>query len=156
MRLSARAIIIENDALLLIEYNDEHGLHYNFPGGGQEMDESLTETLAREVMEEASVEIEIGPLMFVYEYAPHLCGARYGAKPTISFLFQCRLKSGSCPAMPDKPDPNQTGVKWISLAQLDEIVLLPNLGKRIKHFHDGGKQPPIYIGEHELQPVHST
>ena len=34
MRLSAKAIIIENDSILLIEYKDKTGLHYNFPGGG--------------------------------------------------------------------------------------------------------------------------
>ena len=153
MRLSTKAIIIENDSILLIEYDDETGLHYNFPGGGQEAGESLQQALARELMEEASVEVTIGPLTFVYEYAPHLCSARYGESASILFLFRCTLEEGSRPAMPANPDPNQTAVKWIPLARLDEIVLLPNLGERIKRLKTSRQQLPVYIGEHELQPV---
>jgi len=153
MRLSAKAIIIENDAVLLIEYDDENGVHYNFPGGGQEVGESLPETLIREVMEEANAKIEAGPLLCVYEYAPHLCDQRYGSAPSISFLFDCALKQGSVPSMPAQPDPNQTAVKWVPLEQLDEIILLPNVGEYVQQFHEQGRSMPAYIGEHELQPT---
>ena len=154
MRLSAKAIIIKNNAILLIEYDDENGLHYNFPGGGQEEGESLPETLGREVMEEASAAIEVGPLLCVYEYVPYLCEERYGPKPSMSFLFQCTLKPCSHPAMPYQPDPNQTAVKWIPLEQLDQIILLPNLGQHVRGHHEKGDPLPAYVGEHELQPVY--
>lgn len=155
MRLSAKAIIVENDSLLLIEYDDENGLHYNFPGGGQEVDESLSETLIRELMEEANAEIEVGPLLCVYEYAPHLCNERYGPNPNMSFLFECALTDGSVPSMPERPDPNQTAVKWIPLDQLSEIILLPNVGEYVQQFHAQSQSMPSYIGEHQLRPVYS-
>ena len=42
IRVKAGALIIENKTVLLIEYFDENGLHYNLPGGGVEARESIT------------------------------------------------------------------------------------------------------------------
>ncbi len=36
IRLRASALVIENDSILLVEFDDESGLHYNLPGGGNE------------------------------------------------------------------------------------------------------------------------
>ena len=36
IRVRASALIIQNDAILLVEFDDENGLHYNLPGGGVE------------------------------------------------------------------------------------------------------------------------
>ena len=105
-------------------------------------------------MEEASVEVEIGPLLFVYEYAPHLCNERYGTLAKMSFIFECTLKAGSRPAMPARPDPNQTAVKWVPLDELGEIVLLPNLGERVKRFYLEGVEPDMYVLEHQLDAVY--
>jgi 8-oxo-dGTP diphosphatase len=40
-RIRACALIIEKDCVLLVEFEDEHGLHYNLPAGGTEPGESL-------------------------------------------------------------------------------------------------------------------
>lgn len=53
IRVRAGAIIIENESILLIEFGDENGLHYNLPGGGVEPGETVKTAAAREVMEEA-------------------------------------------------------------------------------------------------------
>lgn len=37
IRVSVRAVIVRDGAILLSEYDDENGLHYNLPGGGVEM-----------------------------------------------------------------------------------------------------------------------
>lgn len=34
IRVRAGAVIIENNSILLIEFQDERGLHYNLPAGG--------------------------------------------------------------------------------------------------------------------------
>lgn len=36
--------------------------------------------------------------------------------------------------MPEKPDLNQTNVKWIDLEKLKEIVLYPNIKDEIKEY----------------------
>jgi len=41
IRVRACALIIENDSVLLVEFLDESGLHYNLPAGGVEPGESV-------------------------------------------------------------------------------------------------------------------
>ncbi len=41
IRVRTSALIIKNSNLLLVEFNDENGLHYNLPDGDVEKGESL-------------------------------------------------------------------------------------------------------------------
>mgnify|MGYP001027088491 CR=1 FL=1 len=131
IRVRAGAIIIENKAILLVEFNDENGLHYNVPGGGVEPEETVVEAVRREVREEVQAEVEVGPLAFVYEYAPHINAGKYGPLHSLSLLFDCKIRAGSAAGMPQNPDANQTGMHWIPLSQLQSIVLYPNIKKQI-------------------------
>ncbi|KEZ53684.1 NUDIX domain-containing protein [Metabacillus indicus] len=134
MRVRAGGLIIEDDAILLVEFHDENGLHYNLPAGGVDPGESVKDAVRREVKEETSADAEVGPLAFVYEYAPHLNANKYGETHSIALMFECRLQKGSVPAMPANPDPNQTGVRWVKLADLDKVVLYPNLCGHIRSY----------------------
>ncbi|CAM3859616.1 MULTISPECIES: NUDIX domain-containing protein [Paenibacillus] len=133
IRIRACALIIENDSILLVEFNDEHGVHYNLPAGGAEPGESIIEAVKREAREEANIDVEVGPLAFVYEYAPHLNAYNHGTGHSLSLMFDCRISSGS-PALPAKPDHNQTNVRWIQIDKIDDIVLYPNIKDHIKDY----------------------
>jgi ADP-ribose pyrophosphatase YjhB (NUDIX family) len=147
IRVSARALIVEDGSVLLVEFDDESGLHYNLPGGGAEPGESLLEALKRETEEEASVEIEVGPLLFVVEYEPQRNAQWAGPVHALSFIFECRLSGGAKPAMPDRPDPNQTAVKWIKLSDLDAVELLPHIADRIVAYAQSGAAGAAYLQE---------
>lgn len=131
IRLRSSALIMERDAVLLVEFNDENGLHYNLPGGGVEAGESLIQAVEREVFEETDIRVDVGQVAFIYEYAPHLAQARYGPVHSLTTIFECTLQNGEVPRMPEKPDQNQTGVKWVPLNRLNQVVLYPNIGDRI-------------------------
>lgn len=92
IRIKAGAVIIENDSILLIEFNDENGIHYNLPAGGTEPGETVIEAVGREAKEEASVDVEVGPLAFAYEYAPHLNDNKYGTTHSLHLMFECKIK----------------------------------------------------------------
>ena len=68
---SAKAIIIENGAILLIRYRDstEMGLGdwYSLPGGRQRFGETVAEALVRECREEIGAEVRPQRLHFVRE-----------------------------------------------------------------------------------------
>ena len=134
IRVRASALIIQNNSILLVEFNDENGLHYNLPGGGVEEGETLIEAAKREAKEEASVEIEVGNIAFLYEYAPHTVHAQYGSVHSLTTIFDCSIKQDEVPRLPLQGDENQTGVKWISLDQLHNIILYPNLCKEIRNY----------------------
>ena len=131
IRLRSSALILEHDAVLLIEFNDENGVHYNLPGGGVEAGESIIQAVKREVLEEASVKVETQQVAFIYEYAPHLTQGRYGPVHSLTTILECTLQKGEVPRMPEEPDENQTDVKWIRLDELHQVVLYPNIREQI-------------------------
>ncbi|MCC3359276.1 NUDIX domain-containing protein [Bacillus sp. REN16] len=149
IRVRAGAVIIENNSILLVEFKDENGLHYNLPSGGVEPNETVIEAVQREAMEEASVDVEVGPLAFVYEYAPHSNSNKYGETHSLSLLFECEIKESFTPSFPSNPDPNQTDVKWIPLSKLQDIVLYPNIKDHLLNFVTDKKTIDL-IEEHLL------
>ena len=58
IRNSAKAIIIRDGCLLLVQNKDEEGDWYTLPGGGQNHGETLREALQRECQEKISVSIQ--------------------------------------------------------------------------------------------------
>jgi 8-oxo-dGTP diphosphatase len=150
IRVRACALIIENDAVLLVEFEDENGVHYNLPAGGVEKGESLIEAVKREAWEEAGVEVEVGPIAFVHEMAPHLLNELSNTTiHQISIIFDCKRKEHSIPKLLEARDLNQTGVKWIPLSKLHEIVLYPNIKKHIIEYANN-RQTLELIEEHTL------
>ena len=130
-KIRASALIIEDEQILLVEFNDETGLHYNLPGGTIEPDESIIEGLKREVKEETNADIQPGDLVFALEYEP--VRNQYWAGPvrSLSLIFGGKIAGGSIPQLSDRPDENQTAVKWIELSRLADIELLPHLAGEI-------------------------
>jgi 8-oxo-dGTP diphosphatase len=151
-RLRGSALIIHDGSILLIEYRNDHddGVHYNLPGGGVEPGETLIEAVMREAKEEACIDVEVGPVAFVYEYQPKKNSNIYGDVHSIHIAFECKLTDGSLPKLPDSPDPNQTAVKWIPIVALNTIQLYPEIGNEIQHYY-AGKGYRNYIEEHEIQ-----
>lgn len=149
IRVRAGAVIIEDSSILLIEFNNENGLHYNLPAGGVEPNETIIEAVRRETKEEASVDVEVGPLAFFYEYAPYLNSNKYGETHSLELMFECKITNGSIPRFPDNPDPDQTDVKWIKLSELHNVILYPNIGEHIINYIENKRNIDI-IEEHLL------
>lgn len=147
IRVGARALVVEGESVLLVEFNDETGLHYNLPGGGVDPGESVIEALKREVREEAAISIEVGRLAFVIEYEPVRNSFWAGSQHTLSLVFESRLCEGSTPRMPDEPDANQTAVRWIPLFELEAVELLPHIGDRIVKYCADGNRYPVLLEE---------
>lgn len=127
LRNSAKAIIIENAAVLLCRCVDREGDWYVLPGGGQKPGETLIEAVRRECMEEVGCDVEVGPLRFVREYI----GSRHDfpnfAKDEhqIELMFECRLRAGVIARTGPNPDLHQQGVVWMPLSGLRDVRLFP-------------------------------
>lgn len=152
VRLRACALIIRDGAILLIEFknDDDDGVHYNLPAGGLEPGETFIEAVKREAKEEACVDVEVGSVAFVYEYQPTKNNFIYGHTHSVGITFECELKAGSIPKLPQKPDPNQTAVKWIAISELHTIQLYPEIKHDIIDYYNGNKYRN-YVEEHDIQ-----
>lgn len=69
MSMRARAVILDGDGRLLLDrtHHDDRPVFYWLPGGGVEPGETSDEALRRELVEEASLDIEVGRLLYVSE-----------------------------------------------------------------------------------------
>jgi len=140
IRVSVKAVIVRDNQILLIGYDlsDGAGFHYNLPGGGVKLGEGLHEALTREVREEASTEVDVGPLLFVTEYVPAHLENKYGLIQSLQLFFHCTLHLGSSPEQPGSPVDDQAGVYWLPLSELHSAPLLPNIGKQLQETLSGG------------------
>lgn len=65
-RIAAGAIIIQENKILLVRYNDLHGQSFLVgPGGSVEDDESIIQAVVREVKEETGLEVNPGKVLFI-------------------------------------------------------------------------------------------
>jgi ADP-ribose pyrophosphatase len=151
VRVRCTGLIIQNDCVLLVEYNED-GIHYNLPGGGLEPGETIKEGVFREVFEETSAEVIVGPLAMVYEMAPHNQSGEYSDQEphAVSMIFECTLRQHAVPRLPLHPDPHQSAVKWMPLQELDNIVLFPNIKDQIRAYAASMRNIEL-IEDHQLQ-----
>jgi len=142
-RTNVAAVIIRDNKLLLAEYDNEDGLHYNFPGGGVDLNESLHDALKREVWEETQASITVGKLLAVWDYLPP-DNNKYGNVHKIAHLFSCQLEPDSEPTKPDILDKFQIGIRWVALDKLDTIQLYPDLGDDLLRIIQGNLTDIFY------------
>ena len=67
-RVGVAAVVLRDSQVLLVQRGREPGKgSWGLPGGMLKLGETLAEGARREVMEECGVEIEVGPLVAVFE-----------------------------------------------------------------------------------------
>jgi len=132
IRVRVGAVIMRNNAIVLVEYDDDKsGRHFNVPGGGVNEGESLHDALRREILEETCMEVDVGRLLLVWEYVPPREANKYGPRHEIGLVFLCQPHAGSEPRLPEVPDENQIDARWVSLEDLPHVPLLPQVGERL-------------------------
>ena len=127
IRVSAKAVIVRDDKLLVIACRDSAGEFYMLPGGGQDKFERLANALRRECREEIGADVEVGELLFVRDYIGrnHEFAASEQDTHAVEIMFACRVPDDYVPVTGDVPDPSQHSVKWIALDDLAHVRLYP-------------------------------
>ncbi|MGC9330117.1 MAG: NUDIX domain-containing protein, partial [Candidatus Hinthialibacter sp.] len=91
------AVIIEQEGKILLVQHEKYGRTYwLIPGGGVEYGETLTEAAQRELMEECSLDVRIGDLLFISETIPpdhH--------RHVINYYFEGEIVGGEMAVNPD-------------------------------------------------------
>lgn len=107
-RIACRGIIINNEQILVTR--EENTDFWLIPGGGLELEESLEECCAREILEETGY--IVGPLnefLIVNEY--------YGDYKFISHYFECEVVGEGKQKLTDAEQANGLVPKWIDLQE---------------------------------------
>ena len=113
-RLAVRALILHEDRLLLV--NAYPGARLGLwcaPGGGCEAGQSLPENLAREVMEETGLTVDIGPPVLVNEFHDPDTGFHQ-----VDLFFRCAVMAGDLDDSWTDPEGVVTDRRFFSRTEL--------------------------------------
>jgi ADP-ribose pyrophosphatase YjhB (NUDIX family) len=145
IRVGAKAVILQDERVLLIRYKNGDSEHYNFPGGGIQRGESIRKGLRREVLEETNLDVKVDSLLLVGEYDPKKHKRKFGRIHKLTLYFLCTIRESTKPDLtdarndsepdlliarnerdpnlPDKPDRDQVGVEWFPIKALPDSLL---------------------------------
>jgi 8-oxo-dGTP diphosphatase len=151
IRSSVKALIVHNHQLLTIEKQSDDIMKYIIPGGGQVFNETLSDAVVRECMEELGVKVQPGELVWVREFISknHIADQPEDDQAHIvEHIFEAFLEE-----IPEKfesmmPDSTQTGVVWLPIDQLSEYNFYPRaLIPLIQEINSGECALEVYVGD---------
>ncbi|PRY23620.1 ADP-ribose pyrophosphatase YjhB (NUDIX family) [Aliiruegeria haliotis] len=120
-RLAVRALLLHEDKLLLVNaWPGEQSDLWCAPGGGVEPGQSLPGNLAREVMEETGLAIDVGLPCLVNEFHDPPSGFHQ-----VEVFFRCRLAGGRLRDDWQDPERVVTRRTWVSRRDIDGYRLRP-------------------------------
>lgn len=88
-RINVRGIIWQDGQLLTVRHLAHTGEGKNFwctPGGGLDDGESLVDGIKREIIEETGITPQIGRLLFIQQFKPHILNTR-GFDEFLEFFY---------------------------------------------------------------------
>ena len=143
IRNAAKALIIKDGKMLAIKIKDGNEEWYIMPGGGQETEEVLPQTVHREVLEEMGILVEVKDLVFVIE------GVHGEAFHRVDLVFLCEYL-GIQEDVERICDTNQASFEWLDISTLNTSPLYPSkLRRQIMNLQEG-KPYKVYLGNEEI------
>ena len=148
IRSTVKTIVIKNEKILFIKYiSDSDIVHYELPGGGQELFEEMEDAAKREFIEETGYQIKIIGFAAIAEeifedeelrrnYPNHV--------HRIHHIFRGELVSTEINS-DIIYDHNQISSEWIPIHEVIKINLIPkNLKTNINRILES--EYPLYLG----------
>ncbi|MBN1778560.1 MAG: NUDIX domain-containing protein [Clostridiales bacterium] len=143
IRNSAKALVIKGGRMAAIKINDGGDVFYIMPGGGQNPEELLTETVIRECAEELGIAVSVKDLAFVIE------GMHGEPFHRVDLVFLCEYVS-DIPQAQLHGDTNQAGIEWLAVDGLESKPLYPSkLRKQIIDLYNS-RQTSVYLGNENI------
>jgi 8-oxo-dGTP pyrophosphatase MutT (NUDIX family) len=124
LRVTTYAVVVRDTSLLLTRLSEASPVFepgaWNLPGGGMDPGEQPRETLARELLEEAGLEVVDAKLLDARSYLAERNDIRWNV---ISLFYGARLGPGD--AKVREVDGAADGVRWVALDRVRELPLSP-------------------------------
>lgn len=141
------AVIPRGDSLLLVRHQKPGRQPYwVLPGGRLEPGESIPECGVREVREETGLDAVFSGILYVNEFMRE---NRHTVDITVLMTAEGEASLGSDPEADPEAEPTLSELRWVELAELGELDLLPaRLKERLLRDAAGGwPESKIYLGD---------
>jgi 8-oxo-dGTP pyrophosphatase MutT (NUDIX family) len=134
--VAVTAFVLDEDGRLLLIRRADNGL-YAIPGGAQDVGETISQTVVREVREETGIDVEVTGLIGVYSDPEHIIAYPDGeVRQEFSLCFRARPTGGQ-----PRPGVESTEVLWAGEPELYELPIHPAIRLRIQHGFDERAEP---------------
>jgi ADP-ribose pyrophosphatase YjhB (NUDIX family) len=125
----------EAGRLLMIRRTDND--LYAIPGGAQEVGETISQTVVREVGEETGITVDVTGLIGVYSDPAHVIAFSDGeVRQEFSLCFRARPIEGE-----PRTSSESKEVLWVEPAALAELNVHPSIRLRIQHGFEHRAEP---------------
>jgi len=128
------AIVVKNNAVLMVQHKSRDQIYWITPGGGLEFDETIPQAAEREVLEETHVKVKFEKIICISDFFAHRVLKNHPKKLHIIDIFvKAKYISGEVKL---GRDPEKTvqiiqDAKWVPLADLDQYRILPPFLKEL-------------------------
>jgi 8-oxo-dGTP pyrophosphatase MutT (NUDIX family) len=130
------AFILNDAGQLLLIRRSDNGL-YAIPGGGQEVGETITQTVVREVHEETGVTVEVTGLIGIYSDPAHVIAYDDGeVRQEFSLCFRAHPLTSET-----RTSDESTEVLWADPDKIADLTIHPSIRIRIQHGYENRDQP---------------
>lgn len=120
-RLAARALILSDDRLLLVNAYRAGSDLWCAPGGGLQAGSSLPENLIREVFEETGLTVAVGAPALINEFHDPETGFHQ-----VEIFFRCQITAGELNADWRDPEGVVTARRFFSRRELEAVRVKPD------------------------------
>jgi ADP-ribose pyrophosphatase YjhB (NUDIX family) len=134
--VAVTAFVLDNDDRVLMIRRTDSGL-YAIPGGAQEVGETISQTVVREVQEETGIDVEPSELIGVYSDPEHVIAFTNGeVRQEFSICFRAQPAGGQL-----RTSSESSEVLWIERSELDGLNIHPSIQLRIEHGYANRERP---------------
>jgi ADP-ribose pyrophosphatase YjhB (NUDIX family) len=136
--VSAVTAFVQDTAgrVLLIRRTDS-GL-YAIPGGGQEIGETISQTVVRETAEETGIDVEVAGLIGIYTDPEHVI--EYTSDGEVRQEFSICFRATPVGGSPRTSD-ESSEVHWVAREDLADLDIHPSIRLRIDHGFEHRPEP---------------
>lgn len=120
-RLAARALILSDDRLLLVNAYRAGSDLWCAPGGGVQAGSSLPDNLIREVFEETGLTVAVGAPALINEFHDPETGFHQ-----VELFFRCQIIAGALDPHWRDPEGVVTTRRFFSRAEMDGVRVKPD------------------------------
>jgi ADP-ribose pyrophosphatase YjhB (NUDIX family) len=125
----------EAGRLLMIRRTDND--LYAIPGGAQEIGETISQTVVREVSEETGISVDVTGLIGVYSDPEHIIEFADGeVRQEFSLCFRARPIAGELRTSNESKE-----VFWVESGKLNDLNIHPSIRLRIQHGFEQRTEP---------------
>lgn len=128
IKVAVSAVVLDDQGRILMIRRTDNDL-YSIPGGGLEAGETVSEAVAREVLEETGVQVDVSDMVGVFSNPEHVIAYDDGeVRQEFSICFRARPIGGTLRTSEESKE-----VLWVAPESVGALNVHPSIKLRIEH-----------------------